>query len=140
MNNVLKLLCVEDIKSRYFLIAVIVFAAIVLSILFIQKMVFSDRCKGDDETVLWISKAKYKDDDEKLKVKYKDAHSKVMMEINDTKTGAVVDTVKVEEDSDFKSEKENMCGGERENTLALIARIDVQISEIFEILHSEIFD
>ncbi len=112
MSKVLKLLFVETFKSRYFLTVAIVF-----SFLSISNMVFSDRCKGDDESVLRISEARYKDDDEKLKVKGKDAPPKAMVEIINSITGEVIDKVKAEDDGDFKSEIENLSSAEVPCTL-----------------------
>jgi hypothetical protein len=65
-----------------------------------------------DGLVLQISEARYNDDDEKLKVKGRDAPSSAMVEIFDSVTGIVMDTVKAEDDGDFKSEIEDITGGE----------------------------
>jgi len=80
-------------------------------------MVFSGRCKGDEETVLRISEAMYDDDDEKLIVKGDDASSKAMVEIFDSVTSVVIDTVEAEDDGKFESEIEDITGGEVPCTL-----------------------
>lgn len=67
---------------------------------------------GGNGLELQISEASYDDDDEKLKVKGKDAPSKAMVEIFDSVTGVVMDTVEAEDDGDFKSEIEDITGGE----------------------------